>query len=66
MKAWTSRYSTTDIQDGVVHRVGERSFSRHEYTTRHQNSYPSQGCKNQNVIQNLGKKNWCLAAHMKN
>ena len=66
MKAWKSGYLTTDIQDGVVHQIGEHNFLWHEHTMRDHNGYSGSGFKSQNVIQTPGWKSWYSSAHMKN
>jgi hypothetical protein len=42
---------TTDIQNGVVHKIGEQNFPYNELATRNQNGCSSSGYKNLNLIQ---------------
>jgi hypothetical protein len=66
MKDGKIGHRTTDIQDGAVHGIGEHNFPWLELATRNQDSCSSPGCKNLNLIQTLGWRNWCSFAYMKN
>jgi hypothetical protein len=57
MKEWKIDYWTADIQNGVVHKVGEHNFPYHELATRNQNGYSSLGYKNLNFIRTQGWRN---------
>ena len=59
-------YQTTDIRNGAVRKIEEHNFLQHELATKNWNGCSSLGCKNLNLIQTQGQRNWCSFAHVKN
>jgi hypothetical protein len=65
MKDGEIGYRTADNQDGAVLEIGEHNFPWLEVATRNQDGRSSPGCKNRNLNQIPGWRNWCSLAHKK-
>ena len=66
MKDLKKDYRIADIQNGAVRKIGEHNFPQHEIATKNWNGCSSPGCKNLNLIQTQGWRNWCSTTHAKN
>ena len=66
MKDLKKDYRIADIRNGVVRKIGEHNFLQHEIAMKNPNGCFSPDCKNLNLIQIQGWRNWCSTAHAKN